>query len=169
MRLYTLTSDLHGELAHNAHNEQFIKDIEEAIGESFDFRESDFSDYGAAGDIIYVRTGGTESIFRQVFEGHEGARVRLLTSGQSNSLAASMEILSWLNQQGLDGEIIHGTVKDISNELMRYYPASRQAGPSLVKRFSGRKMLAGKRYGVIGQPSDWLISSAVDYAKARIQ
>ena len=67
MRLYTLTSVLHGELAHNAHNEQFIKDIEEAIGEIFDYRESDFSDYGAAGDIIYVRTGGTEGIFRQVF------------------------------------------------------------------------------------------------------
>lgn len=167
MRLYTLTSDLHGELAHNAHNEQFIKDIEEAIGESFDYRESDFSDYGAAGDVIYVRTGGTEGIFRQVFEGHEGARVRLLTSGQSNSLAASMEILSWLNQQGLDGEIIHGSIKEIANELMRYYPSSGRATPSLVKRFSGRKMLAGKRFGVIGTPSDWLISSTVDYAKAR--
>ena len=167
MRLYTLTSDLHGELAHNAHNEQFIKDIEEAIGETFDYRESDFSDYGAAGDIIYVRTGGTEAIFRQVFEGHEGARVRLLTSGQSNSLAASMEILSWLNQQGLDGEIIHGSVKEIANELMRYYPSSARTTPSLVKKFSGRRMLAGKRYGVIGHPSDWLISSTVDYAKAR--
>ena len=167
MRLYTLTSDLHGELAHSAHNEQFIKDIEEAIGETFDYRESDFSDYGAAGDIIYVRTGGTEGIFRQVFEGHEGARVRLLTSGQSNSLAASMEILSWLNQQGLDGEIIHGSIKEIANELMRYYPATGRNTPSLVKRFSGRKMLAGKRFGVIGHPSDWLISSTVDYAKAR--
>ncbi len=167
MRLYTLTSDLHGELAKNAHNEQFIKDIEEAIGESFDYRESDFSDYGAAGDVIYVRTGGTEAVFKQVFAGHEGARVRLLTSGQSNSLAASMEILSWLNQQGLDGEIIHGSVKEIANELMRYYPAGKHSGVSLVTRFYGRKLLAGKRYGVIGQPSDWLISSAVDYAKAK--
>lgn len=167
MRLYTLTSDLHGELAKNAHNEQFIKDIEEAIGESFDYRESDFSDYGAAGDVIYVRTGGTEAVFKEVFAGHEGARVRLLTSGQSNSLAASMEILSWLNQQGLDGEIIHGSVKEIANELMRYYPAGRHSGVSLITRFYGRKLLAGKRYGVIGQPSDWLISSAVDYARAK--
>ena len=167
MRLYTLTSDLHGELAHNAHNEQFIKDIEEAIGETFDYRESDFSDYGAAGDIIYVRTGGTEGIFREVFAGHEGARVRLLTSGQSNSLAASMEILSWLNQQGLDGEIIHGNLKEIAGELMRYYPARGNGSPSLVKRFSGRNILSGKRFGVIGKPSDWLISSTVDYAAAK--
>jgi len=167
MRLYTLTSDLHGELAHSAHNEQFIKDIEEAIGEPFDYRESDFSDYGAAGDIIYVRTGGTEGIFREVFAGHEGARVRLLTSGQSNSLAASMEILSWLNQQGLDGEIIHGSLKEIAGELMRYYPARGNGSPSLVKRFSGRNILSGKRFGVIGKPSDWLISSTVDYAAAK--
>ena len=167
MRLYTLTSDLHGELAHNAHNEQFIRDIEEAIGETFDYRESDFSDYGAAGDVIYVRTGGTEAIFKEVFAGHEGARVRLLTSGQSNSLAASMEILSWLNQQGLDGEIIHGSVKEIANELMRYYPSSRRSKVSLVTRFSDRKALAGKRFGVVGKPSDWLISSTVDYAKAK--
>ena len=167
MRLYTLTSDLHSDLARNAHNEQFIKDIEEAIGEPFDYRESDFSDFGAASDVIYVRTGGTEGIFKKVFEGHEGARVRLLTSGQSNSLAASMEILSWLNQQGLDGEIIHGSIKEIANELMRYYPSGRPSAASLVKPFSGRKMLAGKRYGVIGRPSDWLISSAVDYAKAK--
>ena len=120
MRLYTLTSDLHGELAKSAHNEQFIKDIEAAIGTTFDYRESDFSDFGAIGDIIYVRTGGTEGIFRQLFEGHEGARVRLLTSGQSNSLAASMEIVSWLNQQGLGGEIIHGSVKEIASDLLKY-------------------------------------------------
>ena len=77
MRLFTLTSDLHGELAKNAHNEQFIKDIEAAVGQAFDYRETDYSDYGAVGDIIYVRTGGTEAIFKEVFAGHEGARVRL--------------------------------------------------------------------------------------------
>ena len=167
MRLYTLTSDLHGELTRNAHNEQFIKDIEAAIGESFDYREGDFSDFGATGDVIYVRTGGTEAIFRKVFEGHEGARVRLLTSGQSNSLAASMEILSWLNQHGWDGEIIHGSVQEIASELLRYYPAGQSVASPLVKRFEDRRPLAGKRYGVVGNPSDWLISSAVDYAKAR--
>ena len=167
MRLYTLTSDLHGELAKNAHNEQFIKDIEEAIGATFDYRESDFSDFGASGDIIYVRTGGTEGVFRQVFEGHEGARVRLLTSGQSNSLAASMEILSWLNQQGLGGEIIHGSIKEIASELLRYYPPVGKVASHIIHPFVEPGILDGKRYGVVGEPSDWLISSAVDYSKAR--
>ena len=83
MRLYTLTSDLHGELAQNAHNEQFIKDIEAAIGQPLDYCGPVFSDFGAVGDVIYVRTGGTEGIFRDVFQGLEGARVRLLTRGLS--------------------------------------------------------------------------------------
>lgn len=167
MRLYTLTSDLHGELAKNAHNEQFIKDIEAAIGQTFDYRESDFSDFGAFGDIIYVRTGGTEGVFKKVFEGHEGARVRLLTSGQSNSLAASMEILSWLNQQGLGGEIIHGSISEIASDLLRYYPPVNQGRSKLIHTFVEPGILAGKRYGVVGKPSDWLISSAVDYDKAK--
>ncbi len=170
MRLYTLTSDLHGELAKSAHNEQFIKDIEAAIGTTFDYRESDFSDFGAIGDIIYVRTGGTEGIFRQLFEGHEGARVRLLTSGQSNSLAASMEIVSWLNQQGLGGlggEIIHGSVKEIASDLLKYYPPVGHVSSHLIHPFVDPGVLEGKRYGVVGKPSDWLISSAVDYEKAR--
>ena len=163
MRLYTLTSDLHGELAKNAHNEQFIKDIEAAVGTTFDYRETDFSDFGAFGDIIYVRTGGTEGVFRQVFEGHEGARVRLLTSGQSNSLAASMEILSWLNQQGLGGEIIHGSIQEIASDLLRYYPPVKKRGSGIIHSFVEPGILEGKRYGVVGAPSDWLISSAVDY------
>lgn len=166
MRLYTLTSDLHGELARSARNEQFIKDIETALGEEFDYRDSDFSDFGALGDIIYVRTGGTEGLFRELFAGHEGARVRLLTSGESNSLAASMEILSWLNQQGLGGEIIHGSLSQIVSALLQYYPSSRPAS-SIVRPFEAEGLLKGKRFGVVGMPSDWLISSGVDYAAVK--
>ena len=156
MRLYTLTSDLHGELARNAHNEQFIKDIEAAVGQPFDYRESDFSDFGAFGDVIYVRTGGTEGIFKKVFEGHEGARVRLLTSGQSNSLAASMEILSWLNQQGLGGEIIHGSAEKMAARIS-----------TLATVFAAKKKIHNMRLGSVGKPSDWLISSDVDAALSR--
>ena len=167
MRLFTLTSDLHGELAKNAHNEQFIKDIEAAVGQAFDYRETDYSDYGAVGDIIYVRTGGTEAIFKEVFAGHEGARVRLLTSGQSNSLAASMEILAWLRAQGMDGEIIHGSIEHIASELNRYYPRRSRVVSPLIQPFADLGVLDGKRYGVVGRPSDWLISSAVDYEQVR--
>jgi len=165
MRLFTLTSDLHGELARNAHNERFIKDIENALGEPFDCLEADFSSYGTPGDVIYVRTGGTEGIFLSVYKGHEGTPVRLLTSGQSNSLAASMEILSWLCDRGISGEILHGSPTEIAQMLRGGVGAG--SGERFCKPLDMPGALNGKRYGVVGHPSDWLISSDVDYAKAR--
>ena len=165
MRLFTLTSDLHGELARNAHNEPFIKEIEAALGERFDCLESDFSSFGIPGDIIYVRTGGTEGNFRRVYAGHVGMPVRMLTSGQSNSLAASMEIMSWLRDRGIPGEIIHGSAEQIAVQLREGLGV--ETGPSFRRPFSAPGALQGKRYGVVGRPSDWLISSDVDYAAAR--
>ena len=165
MRLFTLTSDLHGELARNAHNEQFIKDIEAALGEPFECLEGDFSSYGIPGDVIYVRTGGTEGNFRRVYAGHVGMPVRMLTSGKSNSLAASMEIMSWLRDRGIPGEIIHGGAEEIARQLRDGLGIA--SGPSFRRPFSAPGALKGKRYGVVGRPSDWLISSDVDYASAK--
>ena len=182
MRLFTLTSDLHGELAKTAHNEKFIKDIEAVLGESFEFcppgalfchpedapfcHPEERSDEGSLpGDIIYVRTGGTEGLFLNIYKGHEGTPVRLLTSGQSNSLAASMEIMSWLADRGIPGEILHGSPAQIAAMLRG--GAVKKPADRFLRPLEATGALAGKRYGVVGHPSDWLISSDVDYAKAR--
>ena len=42
----------------------------------------------------------------------------LLTYGFSNSLAAAIEILSYINQNNLEGEILHGSTSYISNRLI---------------------------------------------------
>ena len=98
--IYTLTSPLHDELAVNAVSNGFLRSVEDALGQSLDFCGSDFCAFGSHDlDLIYVRTGGTEGLFREVLPTITG-NVFLLTSGKSNSLAASMEILSYLNQQG---------------------------------------------------------------------
>lgn len=172
--LYTLTSGLHGEMVRDARREPFIREIETALGTEFAWRDADFSAYGCsdATELIYVRTGGTEGLFLD----HVAPRlrdkarqqpVRLLTSGQSNSLAASMEILSWLRQQGLAGEILHGSPAEIATRIL--HPENlteKDLTEPLTPETFGR-ILDGKRYGVVGHPSDWLISSAVDYAAAR--
>lgn len=149
--LYTLTSPLHDEATVNATSASFVSEIESALGYGFEFHGSDFTSYGA-GDLslIYVRTGGTEGLFREIYDRLEGP-VLLLTSGKSNSLAASMEILSFLNQQGRTGEIIHGSVDYIAKRV-----------DVLAKVAKAQQKLNGTRLGVIGQPSDWLISSAAD-------
>ena len=110
--LYTLTSSLHGEMAPDPRQEPFIRELEAALGTDFDCRDDGFSGFGAGDstEIIYIRTGGTEGLFQEKVAPHllsagapdgGGQPVRLLASGQSNSLAASMEILSWLRLRGI--------------------------------------------------------------------
>ena len=149
--IYTLTSELHDEAAVAAVTKEFLS----SMTFDYDFCGADFTSFGTHDlDLIYVRTGGTEGIFRSFYSYFENkivAPVYLLTSGKSNSLAASMEILSYLRQQGRRGEIIHGTSSYIN---------SRVALLANVER--ARRSLKGCRLGVIGQPSDWLIASNVD-------
>lgn len=149
--LYTLTSPLHDQEVVNAASASFIAEIESELGQAFEFKGEDLSDYGTHDlDLIFVRTGGTESLFEQYFPKMKG-KVLLLTSGKSNSLAASMEILSYLGQKGRRGEILHGGASYIAGRISL-----------LAKVAAARKSLQGMRLGVIGKPSDWLISSEAD-------
>ena len=149
--VYTLTSPLHNEETTNAVSAEFISEIEALAGFRLDMKGKDFSGYGSSDlDLIFVRTGGTEGLFKEVFPSLEG-RIVLLTSGKSNSLAASMEILSYLNQQGREGEIIHGNASYIAGRIT-----------TLAKVGMARKKLEGQNLGIIGRPSDWLISSDPD-------
>ena len=149
--IYTLTSPLHDEQAVGAVTKSFLN----SLSLSFDFKGSDFADFGShVLQLIYVRTGGTEGIFKQLLPTLQEKSDRpfyLLTSGKSNSLAASMEILSYLRQHQLQGEIIHGSASYITKRIQLLYQAEE-----------ARKKLRGCRLGVIGEPSDWLISSHAD-------
>ena len=169
--LYTLTSDLHGEMARDARREPFIRDIEAALGEPFDCRGADFSSFGQGEgtELIYIRTGGTEGLFLSKVAPLLSGRkpVTLLSSGQSNSLAASMEILSWLRQRGMSGEILHGSPAQIAASIRDTKTAGPGAEGAFLQPVNFGPILVGKRVGVIGKPSDWLISSDMDYAAAR--
>lgn len=154
--IYTITSTLHNEEAIAAATRLFL----DSLNIEYDFRGEDFSDYGSHTlSLIYVRTGGTEGIFRQLLpelQKRSSHPFYLLTSGKSNSLAASMEILSYLRQHQLQGEIIHGSVDYIKQRI-----------DLLTQVASAKTRLKGSRLGVIGEPSDWLISSAADYERVK--
>lgn len=146
--IYTITSELHDKVAINQATKEFLG----ALDFEYDFKDSDYSTYGDADlNLIYVRTGGTEGVFKKIqplLMERSSRPFYLLTSGKSNSLAASMEILSYLNMNKLNGEIIHGNAAYISTRVKE-----------LAQVESARKKLIGTRIGVIGAPSDWLISS----------
>ena len=153
--IYTLTSQLHDEKAVSANTQAFLS----SLNIEYDLRGADFSDYGQAVlSLIYVRTGGTEGIFKSLLPQikQSGKPVYLLTSGTSNSLAASMEILSFMQQNHMQGEILHGSAQYIGSRI-----------ENLIRLEQARLQLQGCRLGVIGQPSDWLISSATDYEAVR--
>ena len=150
--IYTLTSQLHDEKS----VEGVTRDFLSSLRIEYSLKGDDFRDYGSSDlDLIYVRTGGTEGLFKAVLPSiREASRqsVYLLTSGKSNSLAASMEILSYLRSKGIPGEIIHGSPSLISSRIQFLEKVNR-----------ARRSLQGLRLGVVGEPSDWLISSGADY------
>ncbi len=154
--IYTLTSELHDEKAVGAVTKSFLT----SLGVEYELKGNDYGDYGShALNLIYVRTGGTEGIFRRLLPELQAKSSRpfyLLTSGKSNSLAASMEILSYLRQHNISGEIIHGSSDYIAHRIRL-----------LEKVEKARLTLCGKRLGIIGIPSDWLISSDADKEKVK--
>ena len=126
----------------------------ESLGIEHSFKGSDFTGYGETLSLIYVMTGGTEGIFKDLLPALQEKtrqRVLLLASDHSNSLAASVEILSYLRQKGVRGEILHGKPSYIRSRI-----------ESLEKVEDARRKLENIKLGVIGAPSDWLISSDVD-------
>lgn len=151
--IYTLTSGLHDERAVSRLSDAFLQGI--FPEGDFVFRGADFTDFGTHTlDLIYVRTGGAEGIFKSLLpemlaRGTE--RYYLLTSGKSNSLAASLEILSYLRRQGLKGEVLHGSAEYLQHRVQ-----------VLETVAEARMKLHGTRIGVVGQPSDWLIASQAD-------
>ena len=116
--IYTLTSELHDAAAIAEATQQFL----DSLHMPYVLRGTDYSDYGQyALNLLYVRTGGTEGIFKRLLPRLVAQAAEktfyLLTSGKSNSLAASMEILSYLRQEGLRGEILHGSPAYIRSRI----------------------------------------------------
>ena len=126
---------------------QYIRALSDELGEALQrvpleqYLADDFA-------LLYVASGGSEGFFLEVFEQLKARHCYILTSGESNSLAASMEILSYLNKHGSSGEILHGDIGEVAAQIR----ALRNAHRALAA-------LRGKNLGCIGEPSDWLIAS----------
>lgn len=105
--------------------------------------------------ILFIATGGVE---RQVIQHFESLPrpVILLADGMQNSLAAALEISSWLRGRGLKSEILHGELSEIIRRIL-----------VLHGNFMAQRSLFGTRIGVVGTPSGWLIASNVDYLLAK--
>ena len=102
-------------------------------------------------DAFMIATGGVENLFKRIWSSMDvemmcapsrPKTVTMIADGRNNSLAAALEILTYLGNNGMEGRIVHGT----NDEIVQTLRATSLRG----------------RIGFFGQPSDWLIASSVD-------
>ena len=105
--------------------------------------------------MAFIASGGVEKMVTQHFE-LLPYPIHLLTDGQQNSLAASLEIATWIRSKGMKVHIIHGTIPNMVKQLIDHH-----------KAFAAQREVRGKRIGVVGYSSPWLVTSNVDYLLAK--
>lgn len=150
---YVVSSTAAAQIA-NGGNFPWLKKLSEMTGYEFEVTDVEhINDYDMA--VEFIGGGGTEGIFRRDMDKLPQPYF-LLTTGANNSLAASMEILSYLRKNDLPGEIIHGSDEFVVNRIRE-----------LAQVFRAKKRLDGFRVARVGEPSDWLISSDVDAKESK--
>lgn len=128
-----------------------VTGLEVELGETFvnfgpdEKRETDMT-------IFFIKSGGVEQEFKKIFHLYREPFI-LLATPLHNSLPAALEILAFLRQQGLKGEILYGEGNEIADRIAVFHAIEL-----------ARQNLKKTRLGVIGKPSDWLIASCSDYS-----
>lgn len=150
IKLYPVFSSLHQKNAIQAESQTLMQYIKEALQVNIGYSTLEQLYQDAALSCVFIQSGGSEQEFLKIYP-HLQSPIYLLTTGFNNSLAASMEILSFLKSQNVEAEIIHGSFKEITEQ---------------IKTMINFKKI---RLGVVGKPSDWLIASQVDYQKVQKQ
>lgn len=151
IKVSLLRSTLHESNVFSKENERFIKSIEKEVKKIIneDIIISDIDDYDCTLKLIFIASGGSEGLFLKNIK-YLKEPFYLLTVDKNNSLPASLEILNYLNEHNLKGEILHGKVKYIANRIVE-----------LIK-FKKEQSEIADRLALIGKPSDWLIASIPD-------
>ena len=100
-------------------------------------------------DILVFLTGGSERIALQSVR--EYGFYLLLASSANNSWAAATEVKAWMNQN------------NVSSMLLDYGSESTvELVDKLFDVKNGLTRLKGQRFGLVGEPSDWLVNSFID-------
>ena len=107
--------------------------------------------------VIFIESGGTEEEFKEIYLSLPEPHI-LVATGANNSLPASLEICSFLTQQNHRFVLLHGTPLEVV-EMAKEAHKKQEANKILKET----KILNGMRFGVVGKPSNWLISSITDY------
>ena len=148
INIFPISSTLHSKNIISANTMNLLNELKSLSDHEFNIVDID-NLYNADLSLILIQSGGSEQLILENFDKLKQP-FYLLTYGNNNSLAASLEILSYLKDNNLDGEVLHGDNSYIIERIN-----------SLVNT------TCKYNYGVIGKPSDWLIASDVSYNVAK--
>ncbi len=102
--------------------------------------------------VVFVETGGSEPQFLKHFEELKDTPILLLSNGKNNSLPASFEIKTYCSLHKVPAFLLTGDERQCANVIKHY-----------ARVCHAKQSLKNNNLGVIGEPSDWLIASRVDY------
>ena len=155
INLITFASHLHKQSTIYSSHEVILTELEKYFSLNFvnyeemnSLKPDDFC-------LIFIASGGVERMVIQHFEQLPRPTV-MLADGMQNSLAAALEISSWLRDRGMKSEILHGELTEVVKRIFVLY-----------NNFKAQRRLYGSRIGVVGTPAPWLIASNVDYLLAK--
>lgn len=99
-------------------------------------------------DILIFLTGGSERI--AINSVQEYKFYLILASRENNSWASATEVKAWMNQHNISSVLIDYEDEKAVDLINDFYNAR-----------NGIRRLHGQRLGLVGNPSDWLVSSVV--------
>ena len=134
-------------------SESFINDINDELFDRDLCLEEKAED--ACFSVIFIETGGSEQKFVKEYANLPRPIV-LLSHCKNNSLPACMEIKTYVEAHKESAVLVFGDEKMASKSLY-----------ALSKVMVAKKELEAIKAGVIGEPSDWLIASRVDYQEVK--
>ena len=155
LNLITFASSLASRESVFTDHHELLDAINEKYEVNYIFPEEMDNRWADGATMVLVGSGGVEEMVKANID-RLPSYVVLIADGLKNSLAASLEILSWMRQNNRHGRVLHGPVDYIMQGSDDYALAQE----ALEK-------LNGMRVGVIGKPSGWLIASNVDFDAMR--
>jgi L-fucose isomerase-like protein len=100
-------------------------------------------------EVLVFLTGGSERVALQSVK--EFGFYLLIASADDNSWAAAIEVRAWMAQNNISSLLLDSSSPDAQSFVNDFYRVK-----------NGLKRLKGQRFGIIGEPSEWLLSSVVD-------
>jgi L-fucose isomerase-like protein len=158
LNLITLYSSLNDQESLDLDNRESMKFIHSVFNTkiinpediSKSIRENDFT-------VVFIASGGCEEIFMKISD-LLPKPVIILSDSYRNSLAASIEISSWLNNM----DIMHKHINIPAEPSRRYIEDIVEELEYYEKIQKGLITISNLRIGLIGGESAWLISSKID-------